>query len=253
VRHCTSDDGIPRIPDYQPIGMYAGGLYAAMAILAALLRARRNGTGALVEVAEADAACAFVGDAIDTSLNALERVDRPTFGESVRYSYYETSDGRIILFQASEAKFWDRFCRGVDRPDLLERFPSAAVGDHARGNDELRRELQAIFRCRTQVERVQFLLEHDVPGGPVNEASTVASDAHFRARHLVYESEDVTGTLRLFGTPVKIGGEVFSARPAPALGEHSAAVLREVWQLTEDDLEQVAGSLRGNGEDGAGQ
>lgn len=225
-------DGVPRVPEIHPVGMEEAGLYAALVVVAAVLRARDAGEGAFVEVAEMDAACAAAADAVERRLNPVERRERASVGESVRYSYYDTADGKVVCFQASEAKFWAAFCRAVGRADLLERYPSEPVGDHARGNEALRRELAAIFATRTQAAWVACFLEHGVPGGPVHTAASLVEDGHFLARELLYEPAARAGPgtgHRLVGSPMKVRGERFSAGRAPALGDHDPEVLARVW------------------------
>src|SRR5436309_1065265 len=101
-----------------------------------------------------------------------------------RYQYYRTADDRVVLFQASEQKFWRNFCTAVGRTDLFEAKPGQAAGDHARGDEALRAELAAIFRTRTRAEWVELFIAHDVPGGPVYTADEVldAVAAEIRAR-----------------------------------------------------------------------
>jgi len=234
-----ASDGTPRMPSTgDSIGIEAGGLYATIAILAAIIRALRTGQGSLVEVAEADAAAAFVSTQVESAVN--NATDRDAAGgglsESVRYNYYRTGDGRCILFQALEAKFWENFCTGIGRSDLLDRFPGRQPADHAAGNEELRGELQRIFGTRTQDEWVDFFLAQNIPGGPVHEPGTLVQDRHFEERGLMYEVQHPRlGSLKLFGTPIKVDGESFAADAAPGFGESTDAVLHDV--LGMDDTE----------------
>jgi crotonobetainyl-CoA:carnitine CoA-transferase CaiB-like acyl-CoA transferase len=230
-------DGIPRIPsDFTPVGMLAGGMYGAIGVLAALVRSISTGEGALIDVAEADAAASWVSDRVERAVNSFNVAALGGLGHGVRYSYYKTADERVILFQASEAKFWDNFCTGVGRLDLLQQFPSRPVGDHASGNETLRQELKQIFLTRSQADWVTFFIEHNVPGGPVHEADELATDPQFTARNMLYEViHPEAGTLRLVSTPIKVVGEEFSVSPAPRMGQDTEAVLRRI--LSVSDLE----------------
>src|SRR5262245_63693649 len=167
--------GVPTIPSYTTIGINAGPLYAALGILAAIIRARATGQGCRFEVAQSDAAAAFNWNGIEGN-KAYERPEDEVTGndgdgkgerrpvgddsmrEAVRYQYYRSKDG-IVLFMASEREFWKNFAHGVGRPELYERSPGARYADHARGNVALRRELAAIFATRTTAEWVAFGLE----------------------------------------------------------------------------------------------
>ena len=83
------------------VGLEAGGLYAALAILAGLTSAARTGKGVLVDVAEADAAVAWTANTANAALNGLSLKAGQGMGESVRYSYYRTQDDKLVIFQAS--------------------------------------------------------------------------------------------------------------------------------------------------------
>jgi crotonobetainyl-CoA:carnitine CoA-transferase CaiB-like acyl-CoA transferase len=142
-----------------------------------------------------------------------------------------------VLFQASELKFWKRFCDGVGRPDLFEEKPGAPVGDHARGDAALRDELAAIFRTRTRTEWLDFFVAHDIPGAPVYAVDEIPRDAHFRARDLLVEQEHpAVGGVTLFGTPIKLAGETFETMPAPAAGAHTDDVLASVLGLSATEI-----------------
>jgi crotonobetainyl-CoA:carnitine CoA-transferase CaiB-like acyl-CoA transferase len=235
----TQPDGSPRIPAYTAVGMLAAPLYAALAVCAALVQARATGTGRLLEVAELDAAASWQAEHLDAALNGVAS-SIPDMIPAVRYQYYRTRDDRVVVFQASERKFWRNFCTAVGRPDLFAAKPGAPAGDHARGDEALRAELAAIFQTRTRAEWVDFFIVHDVPGGPVHTADELPGDPHFRARELLYEQDHpVAGHLRLFGTPVKVAGEAFAAAPAPAPGEHTAEVLGGTLGLSATEIEQL--------------
>jgi crotonobetainyl-CoA:carnitine CoA-transferase CaiB-like acyl-CoA transferase len=228
----TTEGGFPTIPArYSDIGTQAGALYAVTGVLAAVVHARATGEGTYLDVAQADAAVAWNAGRLDPLLSdaAGGREPGETMHSAVRYQYYATADARHVLFQASERHFFERFCRVVGREDLLRGEAGAEFGEHARGDLELRRELSAIFATRTQAEWVQLFIEADVPGGPVHRVSELADDPQFRARtQLVEHAHPEAGPLRLLGTPVHTAEPPAPVGPAPAPGEHTDEVLREV-------------------------
>jgi crotonobetainyl-CoA:carnitine CoA-transferase CaiB-like acyl-CoA transferase len=232
-------DGSPRIPPHTQVGMHAAPLYAAMVVCAALVESARTGRGRHVEVAELDAAASWHAERIDAALNQVAS-DAPNMSDAVRYQYYRTADDRVLIFQASERKFWRNFCAAVGRMDLFEARPGAPFGDHARGDEELRRELTRIFRARTRDQWIELFIAHDVPGGPVHSADELPDDPHFRARELLFEQDHpLAGRLRLFATPVKVPGERFSATAAPDVGQHTEEVLGRVLGLASAAIEAL--------------
>jgi len=223
-----------------PIGMHAMGLYAALGVLAAVVRAQRSGVGAQIEVSGAEAAAHWLPEGVNLELNAGQLHARPGFANRAgkmagwsRLCAYTTQDGSKVFFQGLSPKFWQRFCTAIGREDLL----TLEAADDAALDERLHAELTAIFATRPREAWMQLFIEHDVPGGPANTRAELARDPHFLARHNVYEVEQPgIGTLRLTGTPVKTPDQAFAPAPAPSQGEHSAEVLREWLKLDQDAL-----------------
>jgi crotonobetainyl-CoA:carnitine CoA-transferase CaiB-like acyl-CoA transferase len=231
-------DGTPYLPPATPVGILAGPLYAALGVAAALVRAVKTGVGQHIDVAQMDCAAAWRADGIDAALNDVT-TDYQGMEDAVRYQYYRCKDGEYVILQASERKFWQNFCSGVDREDLVNRG-QREVGEHARGDEALRSELATIFASRTRGEWVQFFIEHDVAGGPVNSPAGLLDDPHFRARDLVFDQvHPQAGPGRWFGTPIQLVDQHFSASPAPRAGEHTDAVLGDLLGFDEQRLKEL--------------
>jgi crotonobetainyl-CoA:carnitine CoA-transferase CaiB-like acyl-CoA transferase len=161
----------------------------------------------------------------------------------VRYQIYESSDGHV-LFMASEQHFWKAFCDGVGRPDLFEAHPGSTYADHARGNTELRRELQAIFRERSTADWIAFGTEVNTPIAPVNTAKSLADDPQFKER-LPWLPREQLGCEQL-PLPIRLVDEQLPVPSrAPTLGEHTDAVLRDVLGYDDARIAQLraAGAL----------
>jgi crotonobetainyl-CoA:carnitine CoA-transferase CaiB-like acyl-CoA transferase len=159
-----------------------------------------------------------------------EKIDTTFVGggvqNSAKYQYYETRDGKFVLFCGIEAKFWDHFCRAVGREDLLGSHERARVVDFANDGDDLRRELTTIFRSKTQAEWVEIAITADVAMGPALRFDEIKDDPHLRARGMVVtDDHPVVGPFLTYGNPLLVPGEQFSIRPAPSLGEHTDEVL----------------------------
>lgn len=246
----------PRIVDgriARPIGhvwqgLEAGPLFAALGILAAVLRARASGRPAQLEVSQADAAAAWNGWRIAYEAEAARAAEggdpaalaalasaaegagqtgeHDLTAKDVRYQYYAASDGPVLLM-ATETRFWKNFCQAIDRLDLFERWPGRAHADHDYGNTALRDELTRIFATRTRAEWVELFIRHDVAGSPVYEGGDTQGDPHFAAREL-WLDEKVHG-LRLVAPPIRVDGALaVASTPSPAGGQDTDATLRRV-------------------------
>lgn len=242
VQPVTTDEGFCAIPEHPSVGIHAGPLFGALGVLAGITRARATGEPCQLEIAQSDAAAAMdwlrsetykayerpESEVTGNKADGYERRAPGTAGmrEGVRYQFYETADGHV-LFMASEREFWQNFCTGIGRPDLFERHPGSKYADHARGNEELRRELAEIFRSRTTAEWVALGAEANTPIAPVNTPKTLADDPQFRDR-LPWIPKEVVGNDQV-PSPIKvIGEELPLPAKAPTAGQHTEAVLREV-------------------------
>ena len=250
------EGGLPFIAEHTSIGIHAGPAYGALAILAAVIKARATGQGAAIELAQSDAAAYFDWYRIE-SWRSYERPGTEVYGnrsdggerrppgtggmrEGVRYQVYDSSDG-YVLFMASEQEFWRNFCATVGRIDLFERWPGRQYGDHARGNADLRRELAAIFVSQTSAHWIQLGRDHNIPIAPVNTPRSIGADPQFRERLQWIPKEQLDADMLPY--PVRIEGEA-PPRPsrAPSPGQHTDEVLREVACCAEDRIDRLRSS-----------
>ena len=256
VRPEVDEDGFCSMPEHPSVGIHAGPLFAALGLLAGLLRARATGQGCRLEVAQADAAAAMDWLRSET-YRAYERPESEVTGNpadnyerrapgtagmrgGVRYQFYASKDGHI-LFMASEQELWRNFCTGVDRVDLFERWPGARYGDHARGNTELRSELARIFSGRTTAQWVELGERVNTPIAPVNTPQTIADDPQFRDR-LPWLGADRFGA-DLLPTPIKLVEEELPVLTrAPTAGQHTEEILRQTLGYDDDRIDALRAS-----------
>jgi crotonobetainyl-CoA:carnitine CoA-transferase CaiB-like acyl-CoA transferase len=259
VKPAVDEDGFAYLPEHASIGIHAGPLYGALGVLSGIIRARATGEGCQLEIAQSDAAAAMDWLRSET-WRAYERPESEVYGnktdnyerrapgtagmeEGVRYQVYRTKDG-MVLFMASEQAFWKNFCEGVGRPDLFERWPGAKYADHARGNKELRAELQGIFETRTSEEWLAFGDQVNTPIGPVNTPQSLLDDPQFQARFDWLPASEV-GADQL-PSPLKYMEEELP-RPAkaPEVGQHNEQVLRDLLGYDDAKLKALreAGAL----------
>lgn len=250
--------GRPFIAEHTSIGIHAGPAYAALAVLAAVIEARSTGQGRAIEMAQSDAAAYFDWYRIE-SWRAYERPDEEVYGnaadggvrrppgtagmaEGVRYQLYDTADGALVLFMASEQAFWKNFCAGVDRTDLFERWPGSKYADHARGNEELHDELVRIFAGKTADEWIAFGEKHNTPIAPVNTPRSIAADPQFRHRLPWVGAERLEADMLPFPLRHLDGSALPPPTRAPAAGEHTDEVFRDVAGYDAGALARLHGS-----------
>ena len=208
-----------------------GGLMAAVGILAALQEARRSGEGQIVDVSMTDGSLAWLVMEAGRYFGSGEvprRGELILSGGIICYRPYEASDGWITC-GALEPKFWQAFCRGVGREDLIEsQFEKPGSDAH--------REVAEIFKTRTRAEWRAFNDEHDAMIEPILDLDEALESELIREREMVisYEQPEL-GEIRQLGFPIKLSRTPAGVdRPAPALGEHTAEVLTDAGYSAEE-------------------
>lgn len=212
-------------PPVQAAGQIAdiggGAQMAAIAILAALVRKRETGEGALLDVSMTEGAMSWMAMPAAAALagDGRRRGEVDLAGRWVCYLPYEASDGWVSC-GALEPKFWKAFCAGVGREDLIvKQFESAGGDAHA--------EIAEVFRSRTRAEWNAFNDEHDCCIEPVLEIDEALDSQLVRERGMVIEIDQPgVGPVRQLAPPVIVDGHRPGRRePAPAFGEHTDEVL----------------------------
>ena len=215
-----------------PHALVYGSWLAAMAICAALVRARSTGEGSYLDISCADAALMGMGQEIMPVLNGEDDGwGDPEDHVSVKYCYYKTKDDKFMLIQAIEQKFWEHFCDVVDRPDLKARGDwSKGLMDSGNRDLALKAELIELFRAKTQAEWTEIFIRDNIAGAPYYGMNEVEDSELFRDRAMVVEQEHpVAGEFKMVGNAVNVLGDPFTIdRPAPTQGEQTEEVLAEI-------------------------
>ena len=175
---------------------------AAFGILAALRERDRSGEGQLVDVSMADGALSWLAMVAARHFcdgRTPQRGELELAGSLVCYRPYACSDGWVTL-GALEPKFWQAWCRGVGREDLIERqFDAPGSDAHA--------EVERVFLERTRDEWQEFASEHDCCLEPVLDLDEALESELVRAREMVVELDQpgAERPVRQLGVPVKLG------------------------------------------------
>jgi alpha-methylacyl-CoA racemase len=228
----TGEDGGPPIQSGAQIAdLGGGGLMAAVGILAALQEARRSGQGQMVDISMTDGSLSWLVMEAARYFGSGEVPQRGNImlsGGIVCYRPYEAADGWVTC-GALEPKFWQRFCKAVDREDLIEtQFEKPGSDAH--------KQVAEIFKTRTRAEWKAFNDEHDAMIEPILELDEALESELVREREMTvtYEQPEM-GEITQLGFPIKLSRTPASIeRPAPALGEHTAEILGDCGYSAEE-------------------
>ncbi|HEY8546093.1 MAG TPA: CaiB/BaiF CoA-transferase family protein [Acidimicrobiales bacterium] len=220
------DAAPPALPGATVADIAAGGMHAAIAILAALVA----GEGAHLDVAVADGVAWMMSLYLDEHLATGEPVGpghNILTGRYACYGVYTARDGKHLAVGAIEPAFWANLCRLVGREDLI---PLQHDDDR---QDEVRAALAEAFATRDRDEWAALLADADTCVAPVLEVAEVVADPQFVARGAVVEAKHpVHGTFRQLG-PV-LAGAVATAEVPDTSTTDTDAVLAEAGFAAEE-------------------
>jgi crotonobetainyl-CoA:carnitine CoA-transferase CaiB-like acyl-CoA transferase len=234
----------------------SGGYAAAIALLAGVWRARRDGTGCDCDVSLFETALhelMYIGPWAATHGYVPPRRRDSAHPTIVPFQNFQGSDGDWFVLGAAKESFWRRTCQVIGRPDLAddERFATMAARNEHR--EELLPMLAELFQGRTAGEWVDALVGAGVPASHVNTVEEALVDPQTLARGSVVEHEHpVLGTVRSIRTPLRLSDPSGSLERVPergpTRGEHTAEVLQELCGYAPERIRE----LRDAGVFGAG-
>ncbi len=226
----TGEPGAPPARFGLSVVDYMSGLGLAYALLAALTGARATGAGRDIDVNLFDMALFNTAYQATWYLNegvVAERLPRSAHAALTPCQLYRTRDGWIYLM-CNKEKFWPALCGKLGRPEWIEDARFRMFPDRLKHRVLLTELLDGELGQRTTAE----WLEHFagvVPAAPINDLAQALDNPfvteHGRLKTLPHPQR---GSYRMVGPPVKTAGDESPARPAPALGEHTETLLREL-------------------------
>lgn len=206
------------------------GMYATVAILAALRHRDATGEGQVIDMALLDAQVAMLANLGSHTLVGGELPPRQgnAHANIVPYQVFPVADGHLIVAVGNDRQF-TRLCELLDLAPLAQDARFATNAARVRHREALVPVLQDAFRTRGRSAWLASLEAAGIPCGPVNDLDDVFADPQVRSRGMIVEtSHPLAGTVPLVGSPLKLSATpVESQRAPPMLGEHTDEVLRE--------------------------
>lgn len=228
----------------------SGGYASAIALLAGLWRARRDGVGCDCDVSLFETALhelMYIGPWAATHGYVPPRVADSAHPSIVPFQNFEASDGWFVV-AAAKQKFWERLCEVIGRPELNEDERFSTMTARSENRDALLLLLKDIFRERTVDEWIAALVSAGVPSAKVNTVLEALDEPQTAARGgvVAYEHPSL-GTVRSIASPLRLAGEeggelrVDPAR-GPLRGEHTREVLTTLCGYADGRIDELAAS-----------
>jgi crotonobetainyl-CoA:carnitine CoA-transferase CaiB-like acyl-CoA transferase len=221
-----------------------GAAHSAIGLLLALIEARRDGQGRLVEVPLFDAALAVGAVGIvehDESGDLPGRLGNRSPLAAPQGVYRCQGDEQWVALSVADDDQWTSLCTVLGRPDWAGAARLGTRPGRFAAHDELDAGIAAWAAQRDAAGAVAALTAAGVPAGVVVDHRCLSDHPHLRGRGFIEEVDHpVVGRHPVFSTPFRYPGlQPVARRPAPTLGQHNRTVLGEVLGVDEATLAEL--------------
>ena len=215
------------------------GMYATIAVLAALTHRDRSGEGQYIDMALLDTQVAMLANVGSNYLNSGKAPQRwgNAHANIVPYQTFACSDGHIIVATGNDGQY-QKFVEAGGRPDLAADPRFATNPARVANRDVLVPLLAEMVATRGRDEWIALLEAVGVPCGPINDVGEVFANEQVQARGMAIAlPHPAAGQVTLVRSPMKMSGTpATSDKAPPLLGQHTDEVLRDVLGRSSDEI-----------------
>jgi crotonobetainyl-CoA:carnitine CoA-transferase CaiB-like acyl-CoA transferase len=218
------------------------GMYASVAILAAITHRERTGQGQYIDAALLDTMVAFNANQIVSYLCSGKIPVRwgNAHPQVVPYEVFPTADGHIILAIGNDGQF-ERFCEVADAAALAQEPRFKTMSQRIIHRGELIPLITELMRTRSKREWIELLEAATVPCGPINNMKEVFEDPQVQHRQLrVDMPHPLGGVAPVVASPMRLSETPVEYRLAPpTLGQHNEGVLRDLLGKSDAEIARL--------------
>ena len=238
----TGEPGRPPARVGIPLADLSGGIFSCKGILAALYERSRTGRGCRVETSMFDGMLnllSYIGTLYLTA-GELPAPQGSAHEFTVPWQAFEAKDGYVVIATRQD-NFWRKLAAVLGVPGLAEDPRFATNPKRLEHRAELVAIMESVLRTRTVAEWLLLLRSAEVPAAPVNNLDGAFAEPPVAERAMIVEYDHPdAGRVRLPGNPIKLAGAPPTpSNPAPRLGEHTDAVLRDLLGLSAERIEEL--------------
>lgn len=215
------------------------GMYATVAVLAALTHRDRSGEGQHIDMALLDTQVAMLANVGSNYLNSGKPPKRwgNAHANIVPYQTFACADGHIIVATGNDGQY-QKFVEAGGQPELGSDPRFATNPLRVQNRDQLVPLLANMVKQKERDEWIALLEEKGVPCGPINDVGEVFANEQVVAREMAIDlPHPSAGQVKLVRNPIRMSATpATSAMAPPLLGQHTDEVLREVLGRSEDEI-----------------
>jgi len=215
------------------------GMYATVAVLAALTHRDRTGDGQHIDMALLDTQVAMLANVGSNYLNSGKPPKRwgNAHANIVPYQTFACLDGHLIVATGNDGQY-QKFVEAGGRPELGSDPRFATNPLRVQNRDLLVPLLAGMVKLKKRDEWIALLEEKGVPCGPINDVGEVFANEQVQARAMAIElPHPSAGQVKLVRNPIRMSATPATSTMAPPLlGQHTGEVLREVLGRSEDEI-----------------
>ncbi|HTK02615.1 MAG TPA: CoA transferase [Bordetella sp.] len=246
VMSLTGEAGRPAVRLGIPAGDMVAGMYASIAINAALADRERSGQGRTIDISMLDCQLAMLSYQSTYALVAgITPQPQGARHDSIpTYRSFVAGDGRELVITANTDRMWKGLCIALDREALIAdaRFASGAL--RLSNREALWPLLEEAFLARAAADWIEPLQREGVPVALIKNVPEALNDARAAGRGMVASLRDEAGdSIEVVGNPIKFSGEAESpATYPPRLGADADHVLRAWLDMAPGDIQALTDS-----------
>jgi crotonobetainyl-CoA:carnitine CoA-transferase CaiB-like acyl-CoA transferase len=243
VMSLTGEPGRPAVRLGIPAGDMVAGMYAVIAINAALADRERVGQGRVIDISMLDCQLAMLSYQSTYALVAgVTPQPQGARHDSIpTYRSFVAGDNRELVVTANTERMWRGLCQGLGLASLVDdpRFATGAA--RLENREALWPLLEAAFLERPAAAWIEPLSALGVPVALIKNVSEALGDAREAGRHMIVPLEREDGAkAEVVGNPIKfVGAKEAAASWPPALGAHASRVLADWLELEEAQIDAL--------------
>ena len=225
-----------------PVADLMTGMYATVAILAALARRDRRGGGEHIDLSLLDCQVAMLSN-LGQNFLISGRVP-PRWGNAhpnvVPYQAFPTADGHVIVAIGNDYQF-GKFCEVAGEPALAKDPRFVTNTDRVNNRVAIVAEMARIVATKTTQQWLDLLGPLGVPCGPINNMAQTFEHPQVQHRHMQMKmAHPVSGAVPLIANPIRFTEHPIEYRDAPpVLGQHTDKVLSELLNLAPEAIQAL--------------